>query len=177
MTSDFDYTVADPDLDKAHPLLYERWAQVEQLLQVQYGWRMQVIEVYRPQLRQQWLYGSGRTVAQLDQHGISPLFAQPDGPRVTSAWSARTSAHGCTRLDADQGQVVPASAALDVCPVGPDGRPWTRDDPWDEFVATMAGEGPVLGLVHFHAPGKQVWDRPHLQLWPEWSDREHRLIT
>lgn len=151
-----------------------RWCNLHHLLQEKYGFVMQVIEVYRPDLRQQWLYGSGRSVAQLLDKGINTAFARPNLPRITMAWSARLSAHGATQADGT-GQMMPSAAALDVVPLGVDGRPWTYDDPWDAFVVAMAAEGPTHGLVHFHAHGKGVTDRPHLQLWPEWSDQTHRL--
>lgn len=167
-----DFSRADPDLEKAHPLLRERWrwfvVRLEKL-----GFKMQVIEVYRPELRQQWLYGQGRTVGQLQIHGISFAFARPKLKIITNAWSARVSAHGTTRTE--NGMVLPAAAALDVVPVGLDNRAWTADDPWDPFVVALAAEGPAFGLVHFHNRHKEVTDRPHLQLWPEWSDVTHQL--
>lgn len=168
-----DYTVADPDLGKAHPLLADRWGWLERRLKDRYGWTMLVIEVYRPELRQQWLYGQGRTVGQLQVYGISFAFAHPKMPIVTNAWSARVSAHGTTRTE--NGMVLPAAAGIDVVPVGMDRLPWTADDPWDPFVVALAAEGPAFGLVHFHNRRKQVTDRPHLQLYPEWNDRTHLL--
>lgn len=166
--SENDYDRADPDMGKGHPLLQDRWDRLNRRLRDRYGWKMQVIEVYRPELRQQWLYAQGRTVGQVKLHGINFAFARR-GLIVTNAWSAKLSAHGCT-----QG-VIPAAAALDVVPLGPDGKAWTGDDPWDPFVIALAAEGPGFGLVHFHGKNKQVTDRPHLQLWPEWSDVTHRL--
>lgn len=174
--SENDHTRADPDLTKGHPLLQERWAGLVLVLEKKYGWRMRVVEVYRPELRQQWLFGSGRTVAQLADRGIVPQFARPNLPRVTNAWSAQVSAHGAT-VRIGGSQAIPAAAALDVSPVGEDGKAFTRDDPWDAFVAAMAAEGPMVGLVHFHSAGKAVHDKPHLQLWPEWSDSHHRLLN
>lgn len=173
MTEDF--TQADPDLDKGHPLLVERWGWLEKRLRDKYSFKMQVIEVYRPELRQQWLYGQGRTVGQLQPHGISFAFARPRLKIVTNAWSARVSAHGTTRKDG--GLVLAAAAALDVVPVGLDRVPWTDDDPWDAFVIALAVEGPTFGLVHFHSRRKEVTDRPHLQLYPEWSDVTHLLTV
>src|SRR4029077_5725142 len=117
--------------------------------------------------RQQWLYGQGRSPVELELKAIDPRFARP-GKIVTNAWSAKTSAHGWTEGG------VPMSCALDVAPTGEDGRPWTADDPWDEFVSLVARLGAQVGLVHFHAVGKAVWDRPHLQL-AEWDDRAHTL--
>lgn len=174
MTAIADFHEADPDLDKGHPLLQVRWASLQHLLVEKYGFNMRVIEVYRADLRQQWLYGSGRSIAQLMDHGINTAFARPNLPRITMAWSARLSAHGVTQPDG-AGQMMPAAAALDVAPVGVDGRPWTQDDPWDAFTVAMVVEGPSHGLVHFHGRNKQVTDRPHLQLYPEWSDSLHRL--
>jgi len=166
---------ADPDLAKGHPLLQERWPRLERILLAKYGWKVVVIEVYRPELRQMWLYGQGRTAAELAQKGIRRAgFARPQLKRVTNAWSARVSAHGVT-IRGPAGTWVPAAAALDVVPVGADDRPWTVDDPWDPFVVAIAAEGPTIGLVHFHGRNKGVTDRPHLQLWPEWSDSDHRL--
>jgi hypothetical protein len=166
--TDLDVTRPDRDLAKGHPLLQARWPVLLERL-VAEGFPMMVNEVYRPELRQQWLYGAGRSAFQLAGQGISAAFARPAEPRVTNAWSAKLSAHGWTIAN------VPAAAALDVVPVGADGKPWSRDDPWDAFVALLARIGPSHGLVHFHSPGKGVWDRPHLQL-VEWSDRDHRVI-
>ena len=168
---------ADPDLSKGHPLLQERWTVLNGILLRKYGWTMLVIEVYRPELRQQWLYGQGRTVEQLRAKGIMrPAFARPKMKRVTNAWSARVSAHGCM-IRGPAGTWIPAAAGLDVVPVGEDKRPWTKDDPWDPFVVAITTEGLSVGLVHFHSHGKGVTDRPHLQLWPEWSDVTHRLMV
>lgn len=164
-----DITRADTDLRRGHPLLRERWARLERLLREEHGMACRVIEVYRPEGRQRWLYGAGRTAQDLIQKGIDAAYARPSEPRVTNAWSAATSAHGWM----EHGE--PAAAALDVCPVGRDGRPYTADDPWDEFVRLIAALGPGIGLVHFHGK-KGVWDRPHLELYPEWSNREHRLV-
>jgi hypothetical protein len=166
--TDLDMSRPDRDLTKGHPLLKERWPVLLARLTAD-GFPMMVNEVYRPELRQQWLYGAGRTVRQMMDRGLSTAFARPTEPRVTNAWSAHLSAHGWTE------QNQPAAAALDVVPVGADGKPWSRDDPWDAFVALLARIGPEYGLVHFHSPGKGVWDRPHLQL-AEWSDSDHRVI-
>lgn len=168
-----DYRQADPDLALGHPLLQARWEVLNGILLHKYGWRMLVIEVYRPELRQQWLYGAGRTVPELMAKGIVTRFSRPTLKRVTGAWSAKVSAHGVT-IRGPGGTWIPAAAALDVDPVGEDGKPWTADDPWDPFVVALAAEGPAVGLVHFHSRGT-VTDRPHLQLWPEWSDQDHRL--
>lgn len=164
-----DYRRPDPDLGKGHPLLQERVPVLENLLRHRYGWEVRRLEVYRPELRQQWLYGAGRTVGEIAPRGISPMFARPREPRVTNAWSARVSAHGFAIGD------QPASCAIDLCPLGQDRRPFTKDDPWDEFVRAMVVEGLSIGLVHFHAPGKAVWDKPHLELL-EWSNRARTLV-
>lgn len=173
MTDDF--SKADVDHAKGHPLLIERWTWLQKRLREKHGLVVLEVEIYRPELRQQWLYGSGRTVPQLQQHGISSAFAQPHLKIVTGAWSARVSAHGCTRLK--DGLVVPAAAAIDVCPVGDDGKKWTADDRWDAFLAALVIEGADIGLVHFHNAKKQITDRPHLQLYPEWSDATHTLTV
>lgn len=167
-TVDPGVSVPDRDLKKGHPLLQERWPLLEAFLRDEHGMNTRVNEVYRPELRQMWLYGAGRTQRQLMDLGIPNGLARPTEPRVTNARSARLSAHGWTI------GTTPASAAIDVVPLGLDGRPWTKDDPWDEFVRLLAVHGPQVGLVHFHSPGKGVWDRPHLQL-VEWSDRTHRV--
>lgn len=160
-----DPSLADPDVRKGHGLLQQRWPRLEARL-AELGVRVLVIECYRPEMRQQFLWGAGRTVAQLLDKGIPGRWARPNLKRVTNAWSARVSAHG--HAEGNQ----PAAAALDICPVGKDGRAWTTDDEWTPLVAIIAREGPGFGLVHFHAPGKAVWDRPHLQL-SEWCDRCH----
>jgi hypothetical protein len=169
-----DFTLADRDLAKGHPRLQERVPALEEELERSHGWRIQRVEVYRTELRQQWLYGSGRTVGKLNELGISSRFARPSLKVVTNASSARLSAHGWT--EKRDGLVVPAAAAIDCGPVGQDGKLWTADDPWDDFVRTLALIGPKFGLVHFHSPGKAVWDRPHLELL-EWSNREHRVTN
>lgn len=162
------YTQADRDLMNGHPLLRDRWEWLNEYLRSQ-GHSMLVVEVFRSNERQGWLYGAGRTPEAMKLKRLPPYWARPEEPRVTNAWSSSTSAHGLM-IDGR-----PAAAALDVVPVGRDGKPFTADDPWDEFVATIAKVGPRYGLVHFHAPGKAVWDRPHLQLI-EWSDRHRRLV-
>jgi hypothetical protein len=103
---------------------------------------------------------------------VPPEFARP-GAIVTNAWSAKTSAHGWT--ETRKGVTVPAAAALDVVPVGKDGKPWTADDDWDGFLRAMTAEGYAIGLVHFHKPGEPPSDKPHLQL-KEWSDASHQLL-
>lgn len=162
--------IPDRDLTKAHPLLRERWAQLGGRLYQRSG-KVMIWECYRSDDRQAWLYGQGRTPGELAAKGLLPTLAQPDKPRVTNAWSAKLSAHGWT-LDDD----TPASCALDLVPLGPDDQPWSKDDPWDEFIAVVAEFAPLTGLKHFAKPGKKPWDGPHVQLWPEWSDALHRLV-
>lgn len=157
------------ELSKCHVLVQARWPALRAHLKLRYDMVMFLNEGYRSDERQQFLYGKGRTAEQLVAVGLDPKYAQPAENRVTNAKNASKSAHGWTDADA------PAAAAIDVVPVGADGKPWTKDDPWNQFVLIMAEEGPYFGLVHFHSPGKGVWDKPHLQL-VEWSDREHRLL-
>jgi hypothetical protein len=114
-------------------------------------------------MRQQFLWGAGRTVGALLDKGIPGRWARPNLARVTNAWSAKVSAHGHTEGNR------PAACAIDVVPAGKDGRPWTLDDEWDWFCSVVAREGAGHGLVHFTSRGK-VTDRPHLQL-TEWCDR------
>jgi len=156
---------ADADLTKGHGLLQLRWPKLDARLR-KVGLECRIIEVYRPDARQQWLFGQGRTATELEAKGIDPRYARA-GAIVTNAWSALTSAHGWT----EGGK--PAAAALDVDPVGVDGRPWTPDDPWDEMVSEVASCAAQSGLVHFMTQGK-VRDKPHLQL-VEWSDRLHSM--
>lgn len=170
------YKHPDKDLAKGHRLMQERWPLLDAALQgsrFNLG-RIQVIEVYRPDMRQQWLYGQGRTAEQCVAKGVPVEFARP-GLIVTNAWSAAVGAHGWTEPIPGSILRAPASCAIDVVPVGPDGRAWTKDDRFDEFVQDMIVAGPEFGLVHFHSAGKTVTDRPHLQLI-EWSDKEHRLV-
>lgn len=152
-----------------HPFLKWRWPRLKDFL-LSKGYPTREIEGYRSNERQAWLFGAGRTGEQLVLRGLDPRLARPAEPRVTNAWSSSTSAHGWKVAG------KPAAGALDVCPVGNDGKPYTKDDPWEIFVALIAQYGPSYGLVHFHAPGKAVWDRPHLQL-VEWSDSQHRIIV
>lgn len=171
-----DYTRADRDLGKGHPVLQQRWTALKGRLLTE-GYPMWENEVYRPELRQQWLWGAGRSVNDVVAKGLPHSFARPLERRVTNAWSARLSAHGCTRtilIEDGEEKIVPAAAAMDLVPVGKDEKPWTPDDEWTPFVVLLATVGPEYGLVHFHAPGKEVSDKPHLQL-VEWSDRDHTL--
>lgn len=179
MTYAFDVEKANTDPQLWHPLLVQRWAQLQPLLERYLGCRAFVNEGYRPDARQAYLFGQGRTPEQLRAKGLDPSLARP-GPIVTNAWSAKTSAHGivlpmCT---ADWPNGIPASCALDILVLGTDGKPWTQDDPWDQFVMLTTDGGPLayIGLVHFHALGKAVWDRPHLQLI-EYSDDTHNLLV
>jgi hypothetical protein len=165
--------VTRPNVDQAlwHYLTVQRWTALQPLLETQLGCAAHVNEGYRYDARQQYLFGQGRTADQLRAMGLDPALARP-GPIVTNAWSAKTSAHGYL-LDGK-----PASCALDIVVLGADGKPWTKDDPWDQFVALTTDAGPLasIGLVHFHRPGIAVWDRPHLQLI-EYSDHLHTLVV
>jgi len=160
----------DRDWGKAHPLLRPRYEKLNKALLEGHGIALWVGEIFRSDERQQWLYAQGRTAADCLAKGIRPEWARP-GPVVTNAWSARTSAHGHT----SNGN--PSACAIDVVPLGADGRPWTKDDDWDKFVQLTTDGGSVgfdCGLVHFHRPGVAVWDKPHLQL-VEWFDSIHDL--
>ena len=174
------FVVSAPNRDPLlwHPLVIQRWALLQPALEHALGCRVVVNEGYRPDARQQWLYGQGRTPEQLRAKGLDAILARP-GLVATNAWSAKTSAHGfvlpiCTEVWPDG---VPASCALDLLVMGKDNVPWTKDDPWDQFVALTTDQGLLarIGLVHFHATGKQVWDRPHIQLI-EYSDLLHNLL-
>jgi hypothetical protein len=161
------------DLRLAHPKVQERWPMLLKLLEGA-GFQMLVNEVYRPDVRQQWLYAQGRTAEQCKRMGIPAKFAR-EGAIVTNSWSAKNSAHGWTRA-VGVGKVAPAACALDVVPVGADGKPWTKDDLWDTWYTFVSrSDVKALGLVHFAKPGKKPWDMPHLQL-KEWSDKEKRPI-
>lgn len=159
----------DKDLAKAHPLVQTRWPVMQRELETKHGLILIVNEVYRPNARQQWLYGAGRGGEQLVAKGIPAEWARPAEKIVTNAWSSETSAHGWV----EDGK--PAACALDVVPVGADGKPWTADDRWDDFLKAVVQVGRTIGLVHFHAPGKEVWDKPHLQLF-EWDDALKQLV-
>jgi hypothetical protein len=161
-----DVTRANTDRALWHPLLVTRWAVLDLKLAAA-GIPCRVVEGYRSDERQAWLYAQGRT--------------RP-GLIVTNAASAKLSAHGymCKQVVAADGStiLVPGACALDIVPIGADGKPWTADDDWPRFVAMTTDAGSVgwnIGLIHFHAPGKQVWDKPHLQL-REWSDSSHDLV-
>ncbi len=180
MTYLFDVQKANVDPALWHPMIVQGWGQLAPVLEAQLGVQVAVFEGYRPDARQQWLYGQGRTPAQLKAKGLDPMLARPDLPIVTNAWSAKTSAHGyvlpiCT-VDWPDG--VPSTLALDIMIYDAAGTAWAKDAPWDQFVALTTDGGPLshFGLVHFHAPGKVVWDKPHLQ-WVGWSDLTHGLVV
>src|SRR6266550_535839 len=170
---------ASKDWSLAHPLLKPRYGELARELMRTHGLGLWVNEIYRPDRRQGWLYGQGRTPEAMIAKGLDSTWART-GAIVTNAWSAKTSAHGyvlplCT---AEWPNGVPASCALDVVPLGPDNTPWTKDDDWDLFTRLTTDPGSPgwrIGLVHFHRPGIAVWDRPHLQL-REYSDLAHDLI-
>jgi len=166
-----DLSRPDRDMGKLHPVIRQRWFALLPDLEAMLGCHVLMNEGYRSDERQGWLYGAGRTREALDKLGINPDWARPEELKVTNAWSARLSAHGWTVNGA------PASAALDVVPLGADGKPWTADDPWGKFVMLTTDTGVLAakhGLVHFHSPGKMVWDKPHIQA-VEWSDMRHQL--
>jgi len=167
------YDVNKPvrDLATAHPVLERRFG--DWLLAMKkLGFETFLNEVYRYHVRQQWLWAQGRTAAQCVNAGIPSSWARP-GPIVTNAMSCETSPHGWTRKDAS-GKFVPASAAVDVVPVGADGKPWTLDDPWDDWLNAALSIEAETGLRHFRSRGKKIWDKPHLQL-TEWDDANHTL--
>lgn len=164
MTTD----VTKPNTDRAlwHPLLVARWNELDLRLAAG-GIPCRVVEGYRSDERQQWLYAQGRT--------------RP-GSIVTNAKTAKQSAHGYTLVPPYTGDVppaaIPAACGIDVVPLGEDGKPWTADDDWPRFVGMTTEPDSIgwnIGLIHFHAPGKAVWDKPHLQL-REWSDLSHDLV-
>lgn len=161
------------DLRLAHALVQARWANLELVL-IGAGYPTFVNEVWRPDARQQWLWAQGRTADQCRRYGVPAKFAR-EGDVVTNSWSAANSAHGWTQ-SVGVGTVAPAACAIDVVPLGADGKPWTKDDPWDAWLAFVdRPEVKALGLVHFAKPGKKPWDVPHLQL-AEWSDKTKRLL-
>ncbi len=164
-------THALTDRATGHPELVRRVSYFELRL-AKRGMRFREIEWYRYDARQAFLFGQGRDIATLLAHGLDPKLAQPQLPIVTDAWSAAVGAHGWTRQD-ETGTWIPAAAALDIVPVGADGNPWTKDDPWDDFLACCAEEATPAGLVHFRRHGL-ITDRPHLQLI-EWNDALQRL--
>lgn len=161
------------DLRLAHPLVQTRWTRLKAELQ-KAGFVMFVNEVWRPDLRQQWLWAQGRSAADCSRQGIPVKFARP-GAIVTNSTRASNSAHGWL-VSTGVNRLIPAACALDVVPLGADGKPWTKDDPWDSWYTFISQpEIKALGLVHFSKPGKKPWDLPHLQL-TEWSDKNKKLI-
>lgn len=157
----------DRDPNNWHPLLLKRWPFFAGTLYQRVG-KVMVNEGWRSDSRQAWLYGQGRSPEELRAVGLDPTLSRP-GPKVTNAWSARLSAHGWMEND------KPAACALDLVPLGTDDKPWSPDDPWDDFVRVVAELAPKSGLRHFSKPGKPPWDKPHVQL-VEWSDGLHRLV-
>ena len=161
------------DIKTAHKLVQERWAILEPCLH-ESGFNMLLNEVWRSDLRQQWLWAQGRTALECKRYGVPVKFAR-EGKVVTNSWSARNSAHGWM-VSGGIGKLVPAACAIDVVPLGLDGKPWTKDDQWDSWYAFMSRPDiKAVGLVHFSKPGKKPWDLPHLQL-VEWSDKVKKLI-
>src|SRR3990172_811077 len=97
-------SLPDRDPAKWHPLLRQRWPLLAGHLLARVG-KVMINEGYRSDARQAWLYGQGRTAAELAVVGLDPALARP-GARVTNAASARLSAHGVTLPDG-----TPAAAA------------------------------------------------------------------
>ena len=159
----------DRDLMKAHPVMRDRWAILAGHLLAE-GLKTMVWEVYRSDARQAFLFGYGRTAEELRAVGLDPALANPAEAKVTNAWTAKLSAHGWTRFDGS-----PAALAFDLVPLGADQKPWTKDDPWEEFVKVVARLATKSQLRHFTKPGKPPWDKPHVQA-VEWSDALHRAI-
>lgn len=160
------------DLTSGHPWLQSRFAKLSAVLTMR-GFPLFVNEVFRYDLRQGWLFGSGRSPEVCRSNGVDPRFSRPNEPVVTNAWSAGTSAHGFTLIDG-VGQTIPASCAIDVVPVGPDGIPWTKDDDWSTFLDHLESDANACGLRHFRNASGQVSDKPHLQL-VEFCDAHHAL--
>src|SRR6266516_1838195 len=122
----------DPSL--WHPLLVQRWARLAPALAT-CGIRCVVWEGYRTDERQGWLWAQGRSAADCVGRGVNPVWARP-GDIVTNAWSAKVGPHGYVQpiCTVEHPSGIPASCAIDVVPVGPDGLPWTADDDWDKYV-------------------------------------------
>jgi hypothetical protein len=161
------------ELALLHPLAQTRWEEMRPKLEAALGCGMFVNETWRPNERQLWLYGAGRTVDQCRKMGVPSKYARPAEKIVTNSWNSTNSAHGWLLVD-ESGKLTPAACALDVAPLGRDQKPWTKDDPWEQFYQSVT-ELSSIGLVHFHKPGKRPWDMPHLQL-TEWSDAKKRLL-
>lgn len=160
----------DRDLGKGHPLLRERLPAFLAEF-ARRGIELMIGEIARSDQRQGWLWCQGRPLVDVVARGFPKEWARRGGI-VTNAWSAKLSAHGFTING------VPAACGTDLIPVGADRKPWTADDRWSDFVALsddMNDVGGQLGLIHFHAPGKAVWDRPHVQCI-EWSDAKHGMV-
>ena len=162
-----DITHADPDLGLGHSLLQQRLPPWEQAAAAA-GYRVQRVEVYRPDARQAWLYGQGRTPEALVAVGLDPALARA-GAIVTNAWSAKTSAHGYVLADG-----TPAAAGADYCVLDGLGRLWAADADWAGFMAWCLANEQTYAIRHFGPPLHPVTDRPHVQL-VEWSDSWHDL--
>lgn len=166
-----DITKPNRSLLQLHPAVMKRWEALKIDLELALKCIVLVNETYRSDARQQWLYGAGRSPNDLLAVGLDPRLSRPSELRVTNAYSAKLSAHG----HLENG--IPAAVGLDVIPLGQDGKPWSKDDPWDEFVRLTTDSGVLVGkhgLIHFKSKGKQVTDKPHLQAI-EWSDATHTL--
>lgn len=157
---------ADRDPAHLHPVLRRRWQITQDVLSREFGLPTLMTEGFRSNARQAWLWAQGRTAEACQAKGIDPTWARPGGI-LTNAWSSKVSAHGWVF----NGE--PMAAAVDVVPLGTDGKPYTNDDPWDHFLAVCTREAGRFGLVHFTSHGV-ITDRPHLQL-AEWSDADHTL--
>lgn len=168
-----DVTRPVKDPATGHPETQRRWTALKAwLLTHGFSDGMLDVEWYRYEARQQWLFGASRTGDAIVRYGCPRSYARPDDPWRTNAYSASTSAHGNVRRDPTSGLFVPASAALDCVPLGPDGKPFTGDDPWPEFIDAVREAN--LGLRHFVDAQGRVKDQDHLQL-DEWSDAKHAL--
>src|SRR6478735_5832524 len=80
------------DIRLAHPLVQDRWRVLEGKC-MEAGFAMFLNEVWRPDQRQQWLWGQGRTALECVRQGIPAKFARP-GSIVTHSTRASNSAHG-----------------------------------------------------------------------------------
>jgi hypothetical protein len=163
-----DVTRADPDLAKGHSLLQQRLPPWEQAA-AGAGFRVQRLEVYRPDARQAWLYGQGRTPEALQAVGLDPALARP-GQIVTNAWSAKTSAHGYTI----QPNETPAAAGADYGVLDSAGKLWAADADWPGFMVWCLANEQQYAIRHFGPPLHPVTDQPHVQL-VEYNDHTHQL--
>jgi hypothetical protein len=161
------------DLATGHPFLQERVPKLRSLLEMR-GYPTMVIEVYRYNIRQQYLFGGGRTGIDCIRRGVPSEFARPNDKVVTDAWLSLTSAHGYTISDST-GRIVPAAAAIDIVPVGADGKPFTADDQWADFLGKLEADANACGLRHFRNAHHEITDPPHLQL-VEWDDAIRSLV-